>query len=67
MSTNSRHQDRTKKYNDILKNLTDFYSEQTRKLIERMYKDGYSYQEIANTLGVTRASIANRFPKKGAQ
>lgn len=58
------------KYNQIstqayalLKNLSDFYGEETEKLVYHLYKQDYSVQKVADILGVTKQAISLRYPK----
>lgn len=58
------------KYNQIstqayalLKNLSEFYGEETKRLVYHLYDQKYSVQKVAEILGVTKQAISLRYPK----
>lgn len=47
----------------LLKNLSGFYSEETKLLVYHLYEQGYTVQKVADILGVSKQAIGMRYPK----
>lgn len=55
---------RVKEWSDITRQISNFYSSQTRALVHHLYEKGYSYQQVADILGVSRQAVNDAYPKE---
>ena len=56
---------RNEEINKILKSISSFYNEHTKKLVYHLYnKHNYSYQQVAEILDITKQRVFRVFPKE---
>jgi hypothetical protein len=52
-------------WNDILKQLREFFFTEADQIAQVAYKKGASYRDLAEATGSTRTNITKKYPKKG--
>ena len=61
----TQESDRSKRLNELLQGLHDLYKDDVEQAVYLCYDKGATVEEVAQALGVTKAEVSRKFPKKG--
>jgi predicted DNA-binding protein YlxM (UPF0122 family) len=62
--TNDKILAKKREFGQIIHRLSEFYDSQTRLLVKHLYDKGYSYQDVANILDISKQAVFDKFPKE---